>query len=194
MVGKKEKKEEYLAKFSDAFAQNGLNRTPVKKLSEAAGINEASIYQYFSNKDEIVIECVKQYFADVQEELFPIMTNSLLQLDQRMQRVLLYHAQLEQREKFIVQVLTDPTYQKKCVPILRDFMVMIREMASCLSSETEIPENVLHPMVLMVMSMLIFHSIFNSTDSMLVQVDYIEELFSEELKKARHSVPPPPEA
>lgn len=182
-MGKKEKREEYLLRFSVAFAQNGLNRTPVKKLSEAAGINEASIYQYFSNKDEIVVECVKRFFSNMQNELFPVMMDPQISLDQRLKRMLLYHAQMEQQEKFVIQVLTDPEYQKKCVPILRSHMAIVRETLSRISTETGVPESALYPMGLITISLLMSHCVFNSTDAMLVQMDYIRELFAEELKK-----------
>ena len=183
-MGKKEKREEYLEKFAEAFAQSGIDRTSVKKLSAAAGINEASIYQYFKNKDEIVTECVRRYFEAMQSELFPMMTNPAIPLDQRLQRAVLYYAQMEQREKFIIQVLTDPAYQKKCAPFLQNQMGLFSETASRLSAETGIPENILYPMVLMLTSLHLFHRIFNSTDAMLTQLDFLQKLFAEEQKKA----------
>lgn len=118
---REERRKEYLDKFLGAFAENGLDRTSIKKLAAAAGINEASIYQYFRNKDAIVVECVQRYFDTVRERIFPLLTDTRRPLGERVREAERRRFRLEKRGRFVIQVLAHPLYGGLCSGARREF-------------------------------------------------------------------------
>ena len=45
-----------MEKCYDCYAENGLNSVGVKTVADACGCNVASIYQYFDNLDDLIIQ------------------------------------------------------------------------------------------------------------------------------------------
>lgn len=130
-----ERKKQYLLCFSEAFSQGGVDNTSVKKLARAAEINEASIYQYFRSKDEIIVECVKMFFTDLRAKIIPILTATKKTPQQMVERLLRVRSKSSKYEKFVIQVLTSPTYSEKCRPILEDFIHGMEDICGRIADE-----------------------------------------------------------
>lgn len=120
-MNREERKKEYLKCFIKTFSENGIDRTPVKKLAGAAKINEASIYQYFKNKDEIVVDCVKLYLEGELTQLCEVLSDQEEQLEVRIDRFLQLSGETSAQAKFIIQVLTSPIYGQMCSQMIHDF-------------------------------------------------------------------------
>lgn len=173
---REERKAEYLEHFADAFAENGIDKTSIKKLAGAAGINEASIYQYFKNKDEIIIELVKRYFNAVKEEIFPILTNEKYPAELRMQRLMNYRFKTESRAKFVIQVLTNPKYGETCLPELKNFLNSIHEVGDQLSHQLNLPEQVAESYIMVIYSALVSDRIFNCKGILSEELDFLQHI------------------
>lgn len=133
------RKKEYLEKFLGAFAENGLDRTSIKKLAAAAQINEASIYRYFADKDAIVVACVQRYFDTVREKVFPVLSDAGRPLEERLQEAENWRSRLEKREKFVIQVLAHPLYGGLCRGAARTFRKDLAELVKRMSRQEKIP-------------------------------------------------------
>jgi AcrR family transcriptional regulator len=69
VVDKKEKKDQILEAVIQQFAQKGFSRTTINDIALAAGIGKGTVYEYFSNKEEIVQEAFR-YFMRMLEPNF----------------------------------------------------------------------------------------------------------------------------
>lgn len=56
IVNREEKKREIALAARDVFAEYGLHKITVDKIAAAAGIGKGTVYHYFANKEEIVLE------------------------------------------------------------------------------------------------------------------------------------------
>jgi TetR/AcrR family fatty acid metabolism transcriptional regulator len=56
VVDKKEKKDQIVEAAIREFARKGFSRTTINDIASAAGIGKGTVYEYFSNKEEIVHE------------------------------------------------------------------------------------------------------------------------------------------
>jgi len=63
VVDKKEKRDQILEAAIYEFAKKGFPRTTINDIAQAAGIGKGTIYEYFSNKDEIVQETYRYFMG-----------------------------------------------------------------------------------------------------------------------------------
>ena len=166
-MDREERKATYLTCFIKTFAANGIDRTPVKKLASAAKINEASIYQYFKNKDEIVVDCVKLYLEGEMEKILRVLSDERKSYEARIRQALKISAETAEESRFIIQVLTSPIYGKMCSPLLRSFSE--RFLSSC--PKTKGPAEPAE--LLLVLSALVGYRVFGDDDLFFLQIEYL---------------------
>lgn len=171
---REERKRSYLKTFIHTFSENGIDRTPIKKLAGAAKINEASIYQYFKNKDEIVVDCVRLYLNEELTRLFETLSESAEPLETRVRKFLQLSSKTSAEARFIIQVLTSPVYSQLCSPIIHEFSEYIlslpllkeqRGNASQDSAESAIK--------LLLLSVFISDRVIGKENLLRIQLDYL---------------------
>lgn len=177
---REERKIGYLKCFMNAFSESGIDKTSVKKLAKAARMNEASIYQYFENKDEIIVDCVDLYFEQVKRELFPALMDGDKPIETRLRILLNYSSEMSGREKFMVQVLTNPSYGRLCQPAVKNFIHDINEMAEQLSWQQSMPQNLMRSILYLLYGSLLSDRIFNSRDVLSSQLALLIRLLKKE--------------
>ena len=62
------KKIEIMEKCFDCYAENGLTVVGVKAIADACGCNVASLYQYFDNLDDLIIQSTEYCMSKVEDE------------------------------------------------------------------------------------------------------------------------------
>jgi AcrR family transcriptional regulator len=61
------KTEQLLRAATDVFYEHGFHRAKVSDITEAANVAQGTFYLYFSSKDEIFLELLQRFAADLQE-------------------------------------------------------------------------------------------------------------------------------
>ncbi|WP_411676244.1 TetR/AcrR family transcriptional regulator [Caproicibacter sp.] len=176
-MNREERKKEYLKCFIKTFSENGIDRTPVKKLAGEAKMNEASIYQYFKNKDEIVVECVRLYLEGELERLLQVLSDPEEDFESRVRSFLNLSYETADEAKFIIQVLTSPTYSVMCSPIVHDFSKRILSTSSHADAEDEDDSAAKESAVqLLLLSIMIGDRVFGESSLLRVQVECLLHL------------------
>ena len=62
------KKEMIMKKCYDCYAENGLHGTGVKALGKACGFTAASLYTYFEDLDDLIIQSTEYCMSKVEDE------------------------------------------------------------------------------------------------------------------------------
>ena len=62
---KEEKRDKILKAASELLIQNGYANTRIIDIAKAADVAKGTVYEYFSSKDELVIEWVKQISTEI---------------------------------------------------------------------------------------------------------------------------------
>ncbi len=72
-MAKEEKKLRVLKAASDCFARFGYEKTTLEDIGKAVGLNKASLYYYYKNKEDIFCDVISQevdqYLAEVQKKV-----------------------------------------------------------------------------------------------------------------------------
>ena len=77
IVDKEEKKQEILKAAVRIFAQNGVVKTKMADIAEAAGIGKGTIYEYFRSKEDIFAETYGHLFKDTENRIAEVLKSSI---------------------------------------------------------------------------------------------------------------------
>ncbi len=58
------RREQILEAASRVFAQKGYHRTTTREIAEAAGVAEGTIYNYFANKEDLLVAMLNHFSAE----------------------------------------------------------------------------------------------------------------------------------
>ena len=62
------KKIEIMEKAFDCFAENGLHSVGIRGIAEACGCTSATLYQYFDDLDDLIIQSTAYCMAKVEDD------------------------------------------------------------------------------------------------------------------------------
>jgi len=80
MVNKEEKRRQIALDCKDLLLQKGIKKITVSELANAAAIGKGTIYEYFSNKEDIVFEILHILSEEYQKEItFKMQNKSVLE-------------------------------------------------------------------------------------------------------------------
>ena len=65
---------------TNLFQQHSINTVTIKDIAEEAGIGEATIYRYFSNKENIIMACINKLMETVARDYFKLSKLNVLKL------------------------------------------------------------------------------------------------------------------
>ncbi len=73
VVDKKEKKEQIIMAALQMFKKKGFSQTTINDIAGAAGIGKGTVYEYFSNKDDIINEAFHFFMAGMEPDFEEIL-------------------------------------------------------------------------------------------------------------------------
>ena len=78
VVDKKEKRRLIALSCKGLLLEHGIKNLTVSQIAKVAGIGKGTIYEYFTNKDEIVFEIITLFIDQFQEDLAKVVANDTL--------------------------------------------------------------------------------------------------------------------
>jgi AcrR family transcriptional regulator len=77
VVDKKEKKDQIVEAAIREFSRKGFSRTTINDIARAAGIGKGTVYEYFSNKEEIVHESFRFFMNSLEPDFQAILISGV---------------------------------------------------------------------------------------------------------------------
>jgi TetR/AcrR family fatty acid metabolism transcriptional regulator len=77
VVDKKEKKDQIIDAAIREFARKGFSKTTINDIANAAGIGKGTVYEYFSNKEEIVHETFRFFMHSMEPDFQEILISGV---------------------------------------------------------------------------------------------------------------------
>ncbi|MCP4129713.1 MAG: TetR/AcrR family transcriptional regulator [bacterium] len=69
IVDKNQKRREIAVKAIQVFAEKGYENATIQEIAEAAGIGKGTIYEYFSNKMDILTQVTLEFMTEMEKSL-----------------------------------------------------------------------------------------------------------------------------
>lgn len=75
------KKEAIIIAAKELFQEKGFVNSSIKEIAALAHVSQVSIYNYFGNKDSLVIECAKSIVRDTMDKAYALLATDMPYLD-----------------------------------------------------------------------------------------------------------------
>lgn len=113
MKEKRRKKiEGMLQDFIQQFSTYGMDKTTIKMLATAVDCNEALLYQYFEDKDDMIEKCTEYHHKKIESDLSAIWVQQVGDLKKLGEKTVKYLDSVMQPCRFIMQVIAHPEYSE----------------------------------------------------------------------------------
>ena len=97
----------------DCYAKNGLAGVGIKAVSEACGCNVASIYQYFENLDDLIIQSTEYCMSKVEDDFMAKAPTDVDDLWRFIEEIPYWTARKHgAKYRLMYQVYTHPKYRE----------------------------------------------------------------------------------
>lgn len=77
IVDKEEKRRTIALSSKELLLEHGIKNITISKIAECAGVGKGTIYEYFSNKEDIVFEIISVFIAEHEKELYALIDEDI---------------------------------------------------------------------------------------------------------------------
>ena len=117
------------------FSRKGFYKTRAEEIAQEAGVAVGTIYNYFANKEEILLSIFQAEFEE-RIELFRELLGSDLSLPERIQRILEAHFALLKQKGGLARVLVrerfnpGPGFEERSIELYREMIGQVEKIIS----------------------------------------------------------------
>jgi AcrR family transcriptional regulator len=109
IVNKEEKRRSIALASKSLLLEHGIKNITISKIAECAGVGKGTIYEYFSNKEDIVFEIISVFIAEHEKRLYELINEEISTKD---------------KIKRSLSLLYSDAYYKKQLSIYREFLAI----------------------------------------------------------------------
>ena len=165
------KKIEMMEKCFACYAENGLNGVGVKGIADACGCNPASLYQYFGNLDDLIIQSIAYCMAKAP----PDPRDVIRFIDE-----IPYWTAREHRKKYrlMYQVYTHPKYIEHGKKFCEGVNERYTECATQLGPKIGISYTVITPLIFILVRASVHYAMFEDEYYLKSQMEVLKQAVS----------------
>ena len=156
------KKIEIMEKCFDCYAESGLTAVGVKAIANACGCNVASLYQYFENLDDLIIQSTEHCMSKVEDDFMakaPADVEGLWRFIYRL----------------MYQVYTHPKYRGYGQKFFKGVDERYTEYAKSLEGKLGIPYEKLTPLIFILIRACVHYALFEDKFCLESQIEVLKE-------------------
>ena len=173
----------------DCYAKNGLAGVGVKAISEACGCNVASIYQYFENLDDLIIQSTEYCMSKVEDDFMAKAPTDVDDLWRFIEEIPYWTARKHgAKYRLMYQVYTHPKYREYGQKFFKGVDERYTEYARSLEDKIGIPYQKLTPLIFIMVRACVHYALFEDDFYLKSQIEVIKEtltLFIEKYSKEK---------
>ena len=173
----------------NCYAENGLAGVGLKAISEACSCNVASIYQYFDNLDDLIIQSTEYCMTKACDEFMAKVPAKPDDLWQFIEEIPYWTAKEHGRKyRLMYQVYTHPKYREHGQKFIEGIDERYMEYARSLEDRTGIPCEKLTGLMFILIRACVHYALFEDDFYLKSQIEVIKEtltLFIEKYSKEK---------
>jgi TetR/AcrR family acrAB operon transcriptional repressor len=109
IVNKEEKRRTIALASKNLLLDHGIKNITISKIAETAGVGKGTIYEYFSNKEDIVFEIISVFIAEHEKRLYELIDEDI---------------STKEKIKTSLSLLYSDAYYEKQLLIYREFLAI----------------------------------------------------------------------
>ena len=160
----------------DCYAKNGLAGVGVKAISEACGCNVASIYQYFENLDDLIIQSTEYCMSKVEDDFMAKAPTDVDDLWRFIEEIPYWTARKHgAKYRLMYQVYTHPKYREYGQKFFKGVDERYTEYAKSLEGKIGIPYQKLTPLIFIMVRACVHYALFEDEFYLKSQIEVLKE-------------------
>ena len=160
----------------DCYAKNGLAGVGVKAISEACGCNVASIYQYFENLDDLIIQSTEYCMSQVEDDFMAKAPTDVDDLWRFIEEIPYWTARKHgAKYRLMYQVYTHPKYREYGQKFFKGVDERYTEYARSLEDKIGIPYQKLTPLIFIMVRACVHYALFEDEFYLKSQIEVLKE-------------------
>jgi AcrR family transcriptional regulator len=109
IVNKEEKRRSIALASKSLLLEHGIKNITISKIAECAGVGKGTIYEYFSNKEDIVFEIISVFITELEKHLYELIKQDM--------------STKEKIKTFLTLLYSDACYEKQLV-LYREYLAI----------------------------------------------------------------------
>lgn len=171
------RKEEILGKCFKILVSRGLEQISIRDFTNATGLPSSSLYYWFRDKDEIILDATEYGMNSIISLLFKYASshiNNIKDMCEGFPKLIKEHsAEL----KIIIQMATSPMYGSSAVEMSEKFANFYDEYAIELSKQLSQPKEKIRIIIDLFVSSIIDGVIWDDWDKLSSEIDFLLNMF-----------------
>ena len=117
IVDKEEKRRNIALSCRELLLEHGIKNITISQIAQTAGVGKGTIYEYFSNKEDIVFEIISSFIEEYEMRLAEVIQRDISTKEKILHFYFLFtedenaQKQLRAYREFLAIALTEPTEQ-----------------------------------------------------------------------------------
>ena len=186
-----DRKIEIMEKCFDCYAENGLTGTGIKTLAKECGCTSGTLYIYFKNLDELIVESTAHCMAKVEDDFMTRSPNSPTELMRFIDETPYWTAEKHGKKyRLMYQVYTHPKYIEHGKKFFDGVNKRYTEYAKSLEAKLGIPCEVLTPLIFILIRASVHYAMFEDEYYLKSQLDVLKQgsaMFIQKYKATQES-------
>ena len=171
-----DRKKEIMEKCFECYAENGLTGTGIKTLAEKCGCASGTLYVYFKNLDELIIESTAYCMAKVENDFMSRSPNSRDELMSFIDEIPYWTAKEHGKKyRLMYQVYTHPKYIEYGKHFFEGVNKRYTEYAKSLETKLGIPYDVLTPLIFILIRASVHYAMFEDEYYLKSQLEVLKQ-------------------
>ncbi len=171
-----DRKKEIMEKCFECYAENGLTGTGIKTLAEKCGCASGTLYVYFKNLDELIIESTAYCMAKVENDFMSRSPNSRDELMSFIDEIPYWTAKEHGKKyRLMYQVYTHPKYIEYGKQFFEGVNKRYTEYAKSLETKLGIPYDVLTPLIFILIRASVHYAMFEDEYYLKSQLEVLKQ-------------------
>lgn len=155
------KKIELMEKCYECYAENGLTSVGIKALAKACDCNSATLYQYFENLDDLIIQSTAYCMTKVEDDFMEKAPTDPVELMQFIDKIPYWTAKKHGKKyRLMYQVYTHPKYIEYGKQFFAGVNKRYTEYAKSLETKLGIPHETLTLLIFILIRASVHYAMF----------------------------------
>lgn len=170
------RKVELMEKCYECFALNGLGNTGIRALGKYCDCNSATLYLYFKDLDDLIIQSTEYCMSKVEDEFMEKAPKDLLELDKFIDEIPYWTAKKHgAKYRLMYQVYTHPKYIEYGKKFFEGVNKRYSEYAKELESKINIPSETLTALIFILIRACVHYALFEDEFYLKAQLNVLKE-------------------
>ena len=170
------KKNELMEKCYECYAEYGLGAVGIKGLAEACGCTSASLYTYFTDLDDLIIQSTEHCMSKVEDDFMAKAPSDVVELWRFIEEIPYWTAEKHGKKyRLMYQVYTHPKYREYGKKFFAGVDKRYTEYAKSLEGKLGIPYEKLTPLIFILVRACVHYALFEDEFYLKSQIEVLKE-------------------